>query len=424
MVDMILEVLKESGINQYEITTTQYEDVQLYFIKSDLNMRRCGSMKEYKVTVYNEFEEKGQKVIGSSCVNISPEMEKTVITKKLLDAYASAKYAPNQHFELYAGEKSDRILLEGREKEYTTQEIANLFAKAIYDANCNQNAFVNSAEVFVKKTVTAILNSNGVDVSYQSLDVDGEYIVQCKEPQDVELYYPFKYSRVCEEELKKDIEQSLQTVCDRANAKEPPKSGEYDVILSDDDVRSLLSFYLYRSDASAVYQKYSNYEVGMNVQGEEVSGDKLNIVLSSKNPYSKEGVLLKDIPLMEEGILKSLHGDVRYCKYLEMEPIGEHNKLLVKEGTKTIEELKEKPYLHVVSFSAFECDAFSGHFGGEIRLGYYFDGKEVKLVTGGSVSGNLIEAQKHLTFSKEMFENCRYVGPKMVRIEKVSVAGC
>ena len=65
----------------------------------------------------------------------------------------------------------------------------------------------------------------------------------------------------------------------------------------------------------------------------------------------------------------------------------------------------------------------TGFFGGEIRLGYLFDGENVTPVTGGSISGNFIELQNNLVFSKERYKDSKYEGPFAVRIKNVQVAG-
>jgi predicted Zn-dependent protease len=102
---------------------------------------------------------------------------------------------------------------------------------------------------------------------------------------------------------------------------------------------------------------------------------------------------------------------------------GSYNAFRVDNGTLTEEAMKEKPYLHVVSFSDFQVDSMSGYIGGEIRLAYLYDGKTVTPVTGGSISGNLLELQKNLTFSKERYKDSRYEGPHMICLKGMAVAG-
>lgn len=68
-------------------------------------------------------------------------------------------------------------------------------------------------------------------------------------------------------------------------------------------------------------------------------------------------------------------------------------------------------------------NALDGRFGGEIRLAYLFTDDGVKLLTGGSVNGSLLEKQGGLTFSTERYTDADYTGPFAVRIAGVSVSG-
>lgn len=65
----------------------------------------------------------------------------------------------------------------------------------------------------------------------------------------------------------------------------------------------------------------------------------------------------------------------------------------------------------------------SGHFGGEIRLAYLIEDGKVTPVTGGSVNGSILEAQKDLIFSTERYTTAQYDGPYAVRLKNVSIAG-
>jgi len=54
----------------------------------------------------------------------------------------------------------------------------------------------------------------------------------------------------------------------------------------------------------------------------------------------------------------------------------------------SLEEMHAVPYIEPVMFSDFRLDSMTGDFGAEVRLAYYFDGKNVTPVTGGSISGS------------------------------------
>ena len=133
---------------------------------------------------------------------------------------------------------------------------------------------------------------------------------------------------------------------------------------------------------------------------------------------------MTDRTLLSDGKLDLIFGGTRFCHYLGVEPTGNYEKIVAKEGSTSFEDMKKTPYLHVVNFSDFQMDEMSGNFGGEIRLAYLFDGEKVTPVTGGSINGAITKAHKTFIFSKEMQESMDFVGPLAVSMEDVAVAGC
>ena len=78
-------------------------------------------------------------------------------------------------------------------------------------------------------------------------------------------------------------------------------------------------------------------------------------------------------------------------------------------------------YLHVVNFSDFQMDAMSGRFGGEFRLAFYSDGEKVIPLTGGSISGSIMELAGNMKLSSEMQTLKDYAGPFAISIDNVIV---
>ena len=132
---------------------------------------------------------------------------------------------------------------------------------------------------------------------------------------------------------------------------------------------------------------------------------------------------MEDLALLKDGILQAYHGPNRFCRYLGIRPTGAYQKLACANGTVSFAEMKKNPCLWAVTFSDFQMNAMSGHFGGEIRLAYLIDGDTITPVTGGSVNGSILEAQKAFVFSTDRYVTARYDGPYAVRIPNVSIAG-
>mgnify|MGYP001057080248 CR=1 FL=1 len=424
MIEQILAAAKQQNIELYRIVESVRETMECFFVRRRLDLKRGTETADYEVTVFRPFEKEGQKMLGSSVVNIHPGMTENEITQALQSAYEAAALVCNPYYELNAGVKEEMRRSDSSFAGRSLEENVRKMAEALYAADTSEQAFVNSAEIFAKHTLIRILNSRGVDVSYETYSVSGEYVVQCVSPQDVEIYHDFSYRDAQADDLRREVEDALADVKARAEASTAPKAGEYTILLSGRQVRELLSYYLSRSSTGMVYHKYSNYEAGTPAQGEEITGDALTISLKARDPYSMEGVPMKDRVLMEGGTIKTLHGGVRFASYLGIEPTGSYHCISVPVGDTPLKELKAAPCLHIVSFSDFQMDDFSGYFGGEIRLAFLWDGDTVTPVTGGSVNGNILEAQKSMTFSKERYRCEDYEGPFAVRIEGVKVAGC
>ena len=423
LIDQIKAVLGRLEIGAYRIVESVRESMECFFVKKDLDLKRGTDLTDYEVTVFRPFEKGGEKMLGSSQVNLHPGMGVEEMARVLKSAYEAAAMVCNPWYELNQGQKEEFKPSESGFAGRSLEESVRVMVEALFAPDVLEDVFVNSAEIFATRTLYRIVNSRGVDVGYEAYHVSGEYVIQCISPQDVETCHQFSYREPEAEALRGEVEEALAITKARAEAVSAPEAGEYTVLLSGRNVRTLLSYYLGRSGTGMVYQEYSNYKVGALVQGEQIQGDPLTINLKAKDPYSFEGIPMKDRGLMEEGTLKTLHGGSRFAYYLGIEPTGNYSSIHVPVGSRPLEELKEGKCLHIVSFSDFQMDDFSGHFGGEIRLAFLFEGGKMRPVTGGSVNGSILESQGRMVFSRERYRNEEYEGPFAVRIEGVKVAG-
>lgn len=423
MRDAIIQSLKDEKIDNYLITETKKTSVEMFFIRQTLDMTRTEELDEWNVIVYHDAVKDGRKLRGCADCSIHQGMTQEEIRKAIGEAYMAAGYALNPYYDMVKGEGRESIECTSSLAGMTLDEAAGRMAKALFAKDDSEECFINSAELFVEKKKVNILNSAGVDCGYDDYLVKGEFVVQCLEPEDVELYQSFSYDELDENSLVTLVENKLRAVVDRARADKAPAAGNYDVLLSEDSVREVLSFYTQRADAAYIYQKYSTYGIGTKVQGDNVEGEKLNVTLHSSVPFDDMGIRMKDCGLICDGELRQIHGGLRLCQYLGVEPTGYYNKMIVNNGSRSFEELKKGRVLHVVSFSDFNMDAFSGHFAGEIRLAYLYNNGSVTLVTGGSVNGSLIDAQDKLTFSNERYDSRSYSGPYAVLLRDIPVSG-
>lgn len=422
MLNRIQHTLKICGIANWRIREIKEETAELFFVRKQLDTRRIKDTCKYEVTVFCDTEKNGKPMRGATNVLLTASMNDETLTEKIKGAYFAAQFAANPHYDLPDAVTADPICKTGTLAEQPLMDSAYAMAKALYAPDTREDAFVNSAEVFVSRISRRILSSEGTDVFYTDANVNGEFVAQCKSPEDVEMHHTFSYDELNTEALSQKVAESLAFVCDRANAKRVLRSGNYDLVLSGNAVPTVLSYYVSRSSASMLYAKYSGWNVGDDVQKAD-GGEALDLTLCATVPYDAEGIPMQDLPLLENGKLLSVHGANRFCRYLGVKPTGSFAKVSCANGTVPFDTLKKEPCLWVVAFSDFQMDDFSGHFGGEIRLAYLIEGGKVTPVTGGSVNGSLLDAQGNMTFAAERYRTARYDGPYAVRFANISVAG-
>ena len=422
MFERIEKALEGAGVLVWSILRNHTKTAELYFIKNKLDLPRFNDILQYEVTVCRDAEEDGRKLRGQSVTYIVPGMTDEEIGRKISDAYFAAQFVKNPFYEL-----PDKVTAPHKEspsdlKDLPLEEIAERYAAAALAAD-DPEAFLNSMEIFIHRKSFEIKASNGLHVSYDTDDVFGEFVTQCKEPEDVEQYRQFNYDSLDPDALTAKVREGLRDARLRANAKEMPASGTYDILVTGDNIPTLFDYYAARASAGILVSGYSTWKIGDDVQGEPEGGERLNLTLVADAPYSTDGVPMVDRELLSGGVLKTYYGATRFCRYLGIEPTGNYQKIRVDCGTVPLAEMRKDGVLETVSFSDFQMDFFDGHFGGEMRLALLHRGGSAVPVCGGSVNGSILDVQGKLIFSKECWKSGSYEGPYAVLIPGVPVAG-
>jgi len=428
----IIEALKKLEIKEYIINEKVTETAELFFVKKSLDVRRMKDSHLYQVTLYREFMQGEKKCKGNAVATVYPGMGAEELEKTLETAYLAASFVANAWYELPDCKNEPAPEYQPAEKlsKASMEESCRIMTEALFAEDTGEaedEPFINSAELFIVSERVRIITSAGADLSYAKKKVNGEFVVQCKAPQDVESYKDFEYKDLMADELRKKVKRTLEYTKARAQATLAPAAGKYNVIISGGYMRTLFDYYLDRSSAFYVYAGYSSFKTGNNIQftkeNESYEGDPISLTLKADLPYSSEAIPMKDRVLMDKGELKTIYGNARFSYYLGTEPTGNYSDISVEAGSLSMDEMKKEPYLHVVNFSDFQMDSLTGHFGGEIRLAFLYDGEKEIPVTGGSINGSIFDVQGNMRLSCEMQEENGYSGPFAVYMKGVNVAG-
>ncbi len=434
MIEKIKEILsKLDGIDGWKLNEKRIESKELFFIKKELDMNRAKDVHHIKITVYKDFEEDGKKYRGSSTTTIHPTMNDEDIRNAIKSALYAAGFVKNEYYPLVKPKVEIQPVMENTFSKHSHSSWMPKLTEEIFKADKYNNGWVNSAELFLDKINTRILNSEGVDASYETYRGELEFITSWKEDgesEEVELYNDIVFSDYDEKLITESVDEMLQISKDKAIAKPTPVLKDIAVILTGEPVKEFFNYYYDQAGARSVYEQTSIAKIDESIQGDAIIGDKVNISLdpfihssTASAPYDEDGHKLANVSLYEDGILKRYWGSTRFSHYLGIKPTGNIRNIVVEGGSKTLQEIKEGPYLELKVFSDFQMDTLTGDFAGEIRLGWYNDGQKTIPVTGGSISGNISDVHKEMYLSKETQKINNFSGPKSIKLLNISIAG-
>jgi predicted Zn-dependent protease len=432
MIERIKNLIAGSSkIDGYKIIENKIIASELFFVKKGLDMYRAKDVHNFNITIYKNFEEENVAYTGSSSAVIHPTMSDEEVLSVIEEAAFAASFIKNKHYPLV--EPSDIIQPEiiSNFSAKPLNEWLPTLTDALYNSDICDKGGINSSEIFLNKVYTRIVNSKGIDVSFTTYKGELEFITNWKEDaEEIELYKHINFSDMDYDLIDEKVKEMLIISKEKAIAFPTPALGKYTILLNGTPVIELLNYYLAKASAKNVYNGMSTAKLGENIQGTDVCGDLITLTLdpfmrnsTKSSPYDTDGFPVSAVKIYEKGVLNMYHGDSRHCHYLNIEPTGNISNFIIEGGTYRVADFKKEPYLEIIAFSDFQMDPLTGDFAGEIRLGWYFDGISTIPVTGGSVSGNIKELQKSMYLSKELQMDNSFVGPKIIKLLNVSVAG-
>ncbi len=434
MIEKITKYLQQINdqLSDWKINITKTEGREIYLIKNTVDIVRAKNIENIRLTVYKDFKHQAKTFRGSASTIIHPTMNDTEMEETIQKAIYAAGFVKNEHFPIvnhvvcvnYPGGQSTSLL------ELT--EIIPQWIKEILEPSKEMpDVSINSAELFLNLKDEMILNSKGLSVNFIQPSIYIECITQAQGLQEeIELYEEIRLADLKEGILKSKITQLLRCTHDRSKAVPLPEVGQIPVILSGDCIGELLQYYLHRLSARFIHENISDTDIGENIQGDQVEGDLITLYLDPQlpgsyysRPFDTDGFPLHRFRLIHDGTVERYWGDIQYSHYIHTAPTGQWCNISAESGSLTLQQMKTEPFLEITNFSDFQTDYITGDFGGEIRLGYYFDGTRLQPVYGGSIAGNLRKIHHQMYLSKEKRLLKKYYGPCSIKLNGVNIAG-
>ncbi|MFA6781108.1 MAG: metallopeptidase TldD-related protein [Bacilli bacterium] len=422
MIKQLIKALSAAeSITGWLIEENATQAAQAFYVLQKLETTRLVDTKEYNITVYREFSDNGNMCTGSSTFALSHKLSNKELADKINEAAFAASLIKNKRYDLVPGTKKRSWKQQsfGYEPLVLLDKIADVFF-----AETKSNLRFNSLELFHSKITLHVVSSKGVDYKKTMHRMNIEAIPSFDgKDNKVELYRYLTYNKVDFDIFKNDAKTALQDVTSRYEAKAIKDVSKADVILRDEDVRSLFENLIDDYSYHSIYHKNTDKVIGDSIQ-KDVKGEYLTIALkpaSKADGFDRDGILLSPINVIDKGVIANYYGSNQYGQYLGIKACGSLATIAVSKGKSSYAVMKNKPHLEIIALSGIQIDMYSHYIGGEVRLAVYFDGKNYHPVSGFSFSGNIDKCLSSLQLSREMVTIQGYEGPKYLMLKDMEI---
>lgn len=423
MRNKIIDIFKNtSGISDWRVLSTRTESTELFFVHKDLETVRSTDTTDIKVTVYVQHDG----ALGEATFSVYASYDDEQIKAEIEKAAKKAGIIANQPYSIPENEQGEYASASNF-ASYKPHELASLMASACFEADNVENGSINALEIFVYKDIIKVTNSRGIDKTQVKYRAMIEAIPTYNGTESVELYEQYNFTEFDRKLVVEEIAKKMNEVRDRYEAKPPVEKLSCPVVLDAPELEQLIGNYIGELNFSSVYQHTNSFSVGDDIQ-KNSTGDRLSVTMKGSvvgsvrsSAFDGDGVTLVDRKIIEDGRALALWGGTRYAQYLGEAATGNLGCISVECGTLSDAEKMARPYFRCASMSGLQVEINNDYIGGEVRLGYYFDGEREIPVTGISISGKLSVALANMRLSNEAITYESYNGPKCAIFEGIEI---
>ena len=422
--ERFINILKASGADGWEVCCEKTKGWEFYFIGHRLDQNRAKDIETITLKVYKKIED--GKFLGFATAEVAPTASDAEIKKAVDELIYKASLVRNKPYKLVQPRAFEPLKTEPA----PLAEEAGRFITAFNEMPETDTEDLNSFEIFTDIVERRLITSEGIDVTENYPSSQVEIVVNARRDEhEIELYRLYELGACDAEGLRRDVSELLRFGKDRLRTVPTPKLENVPVILSTDAALEVYRFFLGAMNTAYVVRKMSPFEIGKPF-AEEISGDRLTIDalrFLDKSPRNfscdSEGSPIRDMCLVKDSVPQNYWGGRMFSQYLGLEDSFNISNWAVKGGSLSAEELRKGPYLEIVEFSDFQVDDMTGDIFGEIRLAYYCDGEKVIPVTGGSVSGSMLDNLADMRMSIETRRYSNAVIPSGTKLNHITIAG-
>ena len=159
MLNQLIEILRASGADAWEVTDERKTGWEFYFIRHKLDQNRFTDVEEYTVKVYRKIDD--GKFLGSAQAGISTTASAEEIRRVVDGLCQDALYVRNPAYTLNKPVNQPPVPQQPVDIKAISRDFLNTLASLPETATED----LNSYEIFVSEVRTRFLNSEGIDVT-------------------------------------------------------------------------------------------------------------------------------------------------------------------------------------------------------------------------------------------------------------------
>jgi PmbA protein len=421
--------LRSAGVYGWEVRRVHETSDQLYLIFDQVESIRRVESEMFFVQLYLHLEKDGREWLGESGWTANPGDD---FAADLAKALERAPLALNPVFHLPGPEQryQQLNLVDPDLKEQPRQVLWHVRHDLNSAVTRLDSIQLASAEVYVNYREIEFLNHTGLGGSYGETELQTQFAllasVAAQEAESLGWRRAVFYRDL---QISDMVQRYSRYALENAGAELPP-SGQYPVVFGEEALDTIFHHVCGQAGGQAAFQGWSRFKKGEPVI-HNPRRDRLTLTSDpwlpgglNSRPFDNRGLALRPATFIADNIFQQPLADQRYAAYLQMTPTGGLTNLQVAPGRATLAEmLYAGTVLHLLRFSTLEPNPVTGAISGEIRTGYLLHHGNAVPIKGGSVSGQLDEAFRYLTLSRETEQRETYLGPAGIRVEEMDIAG-
>lgn len=404
-----------------------------------------GKLEKFKVAKTSVL---GIRVIKNNKIGLSysESFDNDAIAFAVKSSLENADYSDINEFESVQIKNSEDFIKKVTHKDQSSTEEKIEFALKLETEIKKRDSRITAVPyngLTVAESHSFYMNSLGTYTEESENYLSGYTSALLKDGEITSMHYASMQERSLHKmDLNKCIEETLEHAVNWLSAK-PVATGKYDVVFDTNVLSEVLGAFSGCFSAKEAIEKTNPWENKLNQQVADTHFTMIDSPLYAdaffKQHVDSEGVLKKDLTLIENGVLKSFYHNTATANYFRTTTTGHASRgaksalgvsgsnWIIKPGNSTQAEVTDGTYLEIIDIMGIGpgSDSVSGEFSFGASGYLCKNGKRIQSVKGITIAGNF---NKLLTSIKCLGEDLKHNQSKglfapLIKFSDLAVAG-